>query len=48
MSFQYTKHVWNEVEGITGLKNAWNGNLIEEALRYWCNKRKLKGIKSSL
>jgi hypothetical protein len=33
MSFPYAKKVWNEVEGLTNLKNVWDGNSIEEALK---------------
>ena len=42
MSCKYSKQVWFEVEGLSGLQNAWNGNSIEEALRIWCLNKETK------
>lgn len=36
MSCSFAKQVWQEVEGITGLRNGWSGDLIEEGLINWC------------
>jgi hypothetical protein len=33
MSCSFTKEVWLEIKRLTGLKNAWRGNTIEEALK---------------
>jgi len=32
-SCPFSKKVWKEFEGLTGLKSYWKGNSIEEALR---------------
>jgi hypothetical protein len=36
LSCSFTKEVWLEIERVIGLKNAWRGTTIEEALRGWC------------
>jgi len=45
MSLPFTKHGWNEVEGMIGLKNVWVGNDIEEAFRRWCTNKETRRFK---
>jgi hypothetical protein len=46
MACPYTKEVWKEVEIMIGLRNAWEGEDIEEAFRSWYAKKDTKKIKA--
>jgi hypothetical protein len=41
----FTKEVCEEVEGMIGMKNVWEGGYIVEALKSWCSRNDTKKIK---
>jgi hypothetical protein len=46
MTCAYTLEVWQEINCLTSLNNAWKGNSIEEALKNWCMNKDTKRYKS--
>jgi hypothetical protein len=46
MLYPYTKHVWKEVVSIIVIRDVYNGGIIEEGLRAWCENVNVKSYKA--